>query len=95
MYAMAPRRASMTSLLWQHGLQYFSEVIRILRLIWLEVTGAIFLALAAFGLPSAIREWRLLQGDNGSLIRFSTTVLFIGMMAAFGIFSFWKSRRFR
>ena len=87
-------RASVTKLFLQHGATWFKDLIRILRLIWLEVTGAIFLALAAFGIPSALREWRLLE-TGGSLVRFITTVLFIGMMAGFGIFSFWKARRFR
>jgi MFS superfamily sulfate permease-like transporter len=36
-----------------------------------------------------------LLAEGGSLVRFITTVLFIGMMAGFGIFSFWKARRFR
>ena len=87
-------RKSVTQLFLQHGTTWFKDLIRILRLIWLEVTGAIFLALAAFGIPSALREWRLLE-TGGSLVRFITTVLFIGMMAGFGIFSFWKARRFR
>jgi hypothetical protein len=91
---MAPSRTSLSGLVLRYGTQYFGEVIRILRLLWLEVTGAIFLALAAFGIPSAIREWRLLE-EGGSLVRFVTTILFIGMMAGFGIFSFWKARRFR
>jgi hypothetical protein len=91
---MAPQRASVTQLFFRHGALWFKDVIRILRLIWLEVTGAIFLALAAFGIPSAMREWRLLE-TGGSLVRFITTLLFIGMMAGFGIFSFWKARRFR
>ena len=91
---MAPRHVPLGSLVLRHGLQYFGEVIRILRLLWLEVTGGIFLALAALGIFSAIREWRLLQ-DGGSLLRFSTTILFIAMMAGFGIYSFWKARRFR
>jgi hypothetical protein len=76
------------------GVQWFGDVIRILRQLWLEVTGAIFLALAAFGVPSAIREWNSLH-TGGSLSRFAMTVLFIGMMAGFGVFSFWKSRRVR
>ena len=91
---MAPSRVPLGSLLLRLVTQWFGDVIRILRLLWLEVTGAIFLALAAFGLPSAIREWRLLA-EGGSLLRFVTTILFIGMMAGFGIYSFWKSRRFR
>lgn len=91
---MAPQRSSLPRLVIRHGVQSFGEVIRILRLLWLEVTGAIFLALAVFGVPSAIREWRLLQ-EGGSFLRFAMTVLFIAMMAAFGIVSFWKTRRFR
>jgi len=94
MEPMPPIRASVTELVLRHGAHWFKDVIRILRLLWLEVTGAIFLALAAVGVPSAIREWRLLD-QSGSLIRFITTLLFIGMMAGFGIFSFWKARRFR
>ena len=91
---MTPLRVPLTKLIFRHGAHWFRDLIRILRLIWLEVTGAIFLALAAFGVLSAIREWRLLE-NGGSLIRFVTTILFIGMMAGFGIFSFWKARRFR
>ena len=76
------------------GLHHFSGVILVLRRIWLEVTGAIFLALAAFGIPAAIREWRLLDSGS-SVLRLVTTILFIAMMAGFGIYSFWKSHRLR
>ncbi len=91
---MASLRVPLGKLVLRLGAQWFGDVIRILRQLWLEVTGAIFLALAAFGVPSALREWRLLQ-EGGSLYRFATTIVFIAMMAGFGIFSFWKSRRLR
>jgi hypothetical protein len=87
-------RESVTKLLFHHGAHWFKDVLRILRLIWLEVTGTIFFGLAAFGIPSAIREWRLMQ-QGGSLLRFASTVLFIGTMAAFGVYSFYRARRFR
>jgi hypothetical protein len=91
---MPSRREPLGQVALRLGLQWFGDVFRILRQLWLEVTGGIFLALAAFGVPSAIREWRLLQQD-GSWVRFAMTVLFIGMMAGFGVYSFWKSRRVR
>ena len=53
---MASMRVSLGKLALRLGLQHFGGVIRVLRRIWLEVTGAIFLALAAFGVPAAIRE---------------------------------------
>jgi len=91
---MPSRRVPLGQVALRLGLQWFGDVIRILRQLWLEVTGAIFLALAAFGVPSAVREWRLLQQD-GSWSRFAMTVVFIAMMGAFGIYSFWKARRIR
>ena len=91
---MASLRVPVTKLVLHHGARWFGDVIRILRLLWLEVTGAIFFGLAAFGIPSAIREWRLLE-QGGSLLRFASTILFIGTMTAFGVYSFYKARRFR
>ena len=91
---MASLRVPLGKLVFRLAVQHFGNVFRILRRIWLEVTGAIFLALAAFGVPGAIREWRLLE-EGGSVLRLVTTILFIVMMAGFGIYSFWKSYRLR
>ena len=91
---MASSRVSLSTLLVRHGLQWFSEVIRVLRRLWLEVTGTVFLALAVFGVAGAIREWRVLEQGNSPL-RFATTIFFIAMMGGFAAYSFWKARKLR
>ncbi|MGH9784907.1 MAG: hypothetical protein ACRD88_12060 [Terriglobia bacterium] len=91
---MASSRVSLGTLLVRHGLQWFSEVIKVLRRLWLEVTGTVFLAMALFGVAAAVREWRVL-GQDDSLFRFATTIFFIVMMGGFGVYSFWKARRLR
>jgi len=92
---MAFVRASLMQLLVRHGLQWFGGVIRALRRLWLEVTGAIFLGLALFGVPAAIREWRVYQQEGDSLFRLAVTIFFIAMMTGFGVYSFLKWRRLR
>jgi len=91
---MASLRLSWGTLLVRHGLQWFSEVIKVLRRLWLEVTGTVFLAMAAFGVAGAIREWRIMEPGD-SLFRFATTIFFIAMMGGFGVYSFWKARKLR
>ena len=91
---MASSRVSLSTLLVRHGLQWFGDVIKVLRRLWLEVTGTVFLALAFFGVAGALREWRAL-GPGDSLFRFATTIFFIVKMGGFGVYSFWKARRLR
>jgi hypothetical protein len=84
----------MFDLFLQHLWQFLQQAWRILRRLWLEVTGAVFLALAAFGSLSAIRELRAYQ-DGGELWKPIAAVSFAVLMGAFGIQSFIRSRRFR
>ena len=91
---MPSLRIPLSTLFIRHGLQWFSEVIKILRRLWLEVTGTVFLAMALFGVAAAIREWRVLEPGD-SLVRFATTIFFIVMMGGFGVYSFLKARSLR
>ena len=91
---MAASWTSLISLFLRHAIQWLQQAGRILHRLWLEVTGALFLGLAAFAAPAAVREWRAYQQD-GSWLRLLSTILFIGMMLAFGVYSFWKARRIR
>ncbi|MCZ6491390.1 MAG: hypothetical protein O7A06_12775 [Acidobacteria bacterium] len=65
-----------------------------MRRLWLEVTGAIFLALAIFAAPSILRQWRAYQ-EGASVLYLLAVIFFTAMMAGFGVYSFWKSRRYR
>ena len=92
--AMPSLRIPLSTLFVRHGLRWFSEVIKVLRRLWLEVTGTVFLAMAIFGVAAAIREWRVME-PGGSLVRFATTIFFIAMMGGFGVYSFLKARKLR
>ena len=87
-------RASLMQLLYRHGLQWFGEVIKTLRRLWLEVTGTVFLALAFYAGAGTLRELRAYEG-GGSLWRLGSSAFVLVMMLAFGVYSFWKARRIR
>ena len=91
---MAAPRISIITLFIRHGLQWFSEVIKTLRRLWLEVTGTVFLALALYAGAGALREWRTFE-QGSSLWRLGSSVFVLLMMLAFGVYSFWKARRIR
>ncbi len=82
------------SLLLQHAWQILRNMGRILHRLWLEITGAVFLGMAAFGSLSAWKEWRSYQA-GGELWKLVAALTFVIMMGAFGVHSFFRSRRLR
>jgi hypothetical protein len=74
----------------------FSDFFRSMHQLWLEVIGALFLALAViFGL-SAVQEFRRYSAaqDSGLWVFAAATALSL-VTLAFGIHSFWKARKLR
>lgn len=82
------------SLLIRHAAQWMVKSGKILHRLWLEVIGAVFLALAISAVPSVLREWRAYQ-DGASVLHLLAVLFFLVMMASFGVYSFVKSRRYR
>ncbi len=82
------------SLLIRHVAQWMAQSGKILRRLWLEVIGAVFLGMAIFAVPSVLREWRAYQ-DGASVLQLLAVLFFLVMMASFGVYSFVKSRRYR
>jgi hypothetical protein len=68
-------------------------VVRPLRVLWNEIIGFVFLCLAAWAVPSAIRNIRSLQTEQGSMGRVALSFGFLGLMAYFGISSFLRARK--
>jgi hypothetical protein len=68
-------------------------IIRPLRVLWNEIIGFVFLVLAMWAVPSAIRNVREYEGDAGSFFRIVLSLSFAGLMAYFGIASFLRARR--
>jgi hypothetical protein len=68
-------------------------VIKPIRTLWNEVIGFLFLALAALAIPSAFRLATNFSGDADSFFKLILIVLFIVIMAGYGISSFRRARK--
>ncbi len=68
-------------------------VIRPLRVLWNQVIGFVFLVLALWAIPSAVRSVREFDGDAESFFRVLLTGLFVAMMAGFAISSFHRAHK--
>ena len=67
---------------------------RVLRQLWLEVTGFMFLAIAAIGAMAGVREYGKYQsGHAAGPGRLALAVCFTVSFAWFGVSSFWRVRR--
>jgi hypothetical protein len=66
---------------------------RVLHQLWLEVTGFVFLALAAFGGVALTREFAKYQAGHGEPARFAVALCFCLTFGYFGVSSFWRVRR--
>jgi hypothetical protein len=66
---------------------------RVLHILWLEVTGLLFLVLAVVGGAAAVRGYhRYSAGDEG-LTKPALAAVFALVFAYFGVTSFWRSRK--
>jgi hypothetical protein len=64
----------------------------VLHALWLEVTGFLFLVLAAIGAGAAVREYRRYAAGTTTWERMAVAALFALLFLYFGINSFWRSR---
>ena len=67
----------------------------ILHQLWLEVTGFVFLALAAIGALSGVREYAQYRAHTAGPDRVLVAIVFTLTFAWFGMTSFWRVRRKR
>ena len=64
-----------------------------LHQLWLEVTGTVFLAMAAFGAAAMVREYLKYTASHTSPSRLAIAICFTLTFAWFGLSSFWRTRR--
>jgi hypothetical protein len=69
------------------------HVAGVLHVLWLEVTGLFFLALALVGAAAAMREYHRHTAGTASLGKVLLASIFALLFAYFGVSSFWRSRR--
>jgi hypothetical protein len=66
---------------------------RILGTLWLEVTGFVFLSLAAFGAFAFAHEYGKYGAGRGEPGRLALSVCFTLIFGWFGVSSFWRARK--
>jgi hypothetical protein len=66
---------------------------RTLHQLWLEVTGFVFLFLAAVGAGAFVREYARYQAGQVSWVRVLVAIVFTLTFAWFGVSSFWRVRK--
>jgi len=64
-----------------------------LHQLWLEVTGTLFLAIAAFGAIALVREYMRYEAGRATAGRVAIAVCFTLAFAWFGLTSFWRVKR--
>ena len=70
-----------------------SSIRHVLRVLWLEVTGLLFLVLAVVGGGAAVRQYHRYQAGTSGVGRILLATAFALIFAYFGVSSFWRSRR--
>ena len=68
-------------------------VVRPMRVLWHEIIGFLFIVLAVIFGSSAIRNYRLLQTEEISLLKLAVSFFLPVLMAYFGITSFLRARK--
>ena len=66
-----------------------------LHQLWLEVTGTIFLAMAAFGAVASVREYMSYTAGHATRSRLAIAICFALTFGWFGLSSFWRTRKKR
>jgi hypothetical protein len=66
---------------------------RVVHVLWLEVTGLLFLTLAAVGGGAAVRQYHRYQVGAAGAGKAALAAAFALVFAYFGVSSFWKSRK--
>jgi hypothetical protein len=64
-----------------------------LHQLWLEITGTLFLSIAAFGAIALVREYMKYQAGQTTASRLAVALCFTLTFAWFGLSSFWRVRR--
>jgi hypothetical protein len=66
---------------------------RVARVLWLEVTGFLFLCLAVIGAAAGFREYRSYAHGQSGAGKVVITAAFTLLFVYFGVNSFWRSRK--
>ena len=75
------------------GSAFLGSVSHVLRALWLEVTGFLFLVLAVIGGGAAVREYHRYVAGTAAIGKVVIAVVFTLLFLYFGVESFARARR--
>lgn len=75
------------------GSSFFGTMSRVARLLFLQVTGFLFLVLAVGLGAKAWHEHQVVIASHGSPTRFYLSTFFFVLFTYFGLSSFWRARK--
>jgi hypothetical protein len=75
------------------GTVTFRSIRHVLQVLWLEVTGLLFLVLAMVGGGAAVRQYHRYRAGTSGVGKIVLAAAFALIFAYFGASSFWRSRR--
>jgi hypothetical protein len=78
---------------YQAGSATLRSVKHVLHVLWLEVTGLLFLVFALVGAGAAIREYHHHAAGTAGSGKMMLASFFAVLFTYFGVSSFWRSRR--
>ena len=79
--------------MYRAGSTTFGSVGRVLHVLWLEVTGLLFLTLALVGAAAAVREYHRHTAGTGGTGKAILAATFALVFGYFGVSSFFRSRK--
>ena len=86
-------RDLMASMVREFARHVVPQILKPLRALWNEVIGFVFLALAVLPVPRTYKIWREFEESGEGLVRLGFSLVFVLMMACFGIHSFLRARK--
>ena len=86
-------RSRYLSALWTAAQATAGSLSQVLRQLWLEVTGFVFLAIAVIGGFALAREYAKYQAGNAPAGKVILAAVFTLLFAWFGLTSFWRARK--
>jgi hypothetical protein len=83
---------------WWYGFKvasgtFFQHALRVLRALFLQVTGLLFLLMASVAVVPALRLYRGYKAGAQGPQKLVCTLAFLAIFAYFGLSSFWRARR--
>lgn len=87
---MASSKTSLTGRFMTH---IVPAIVRPLRVLWNEVIGFLFIALAVPAVFAGVRNWKELERGEGGVVKVLLPALWALVMGYFGVSSFLKARK--